>query len=62
MQDIYGIIDSQGAHIDVSKTERGAKCYATRHGYNEVSIRPNCGYVAYTVAVKDNGKWRPLLQ
>ncbi len=53
---IYGII-SDGAHIDVSKTERGAKLYATKHGYNQISIRYNLGYNAERIAQKINGRW-----
>jgi len=55
--DIYGITFN-GTHVDVSNTERGAKNYATRNGYNIVSIRYNCGYIAKEIAKKDNhGKW-----
>jgi len=57
MQNTFGIIDSNGAHIDVSKTERGAKTYATKHGYSIVTIRYNCGYVAERIAEKINNKW-----
>ena len=57
MQNVYGILDSNNCHIDVSLTERGAKNYATRHGYSKVSIRFNGGYHAEVVAVKNNGKW-----
>jgi len=58
--DIFGVIDSTGTHIDVSKTERGAKNYATRNGYNNVSIRVNAGYVAYKIFEKVEGKWRKV--
>lgn len=54
---VYGVIDSNGVHHDVSKTEKGAKQYATRNGYKQVSIRFNCGYVVAVVAEKINGKW-----
>lgn len=56
MQNIYGII-SNGIHIDVSNTERGAKQYATRNGFNIVSIRFNCGYIVTEIAIKNNNKW-----
>lgn len=59
MQNIYGILDSNDTHIDVSKTERGAKQYASRNGYDKVSIRFNGGYIAKTVAVKVGKKWQP---
>lgn len=54
---IYGITHN-GTHIDVSNTERGAKNYATRHGYDTVSIRHNLGYIAKEIFKKDKqGKW-----
>ena len=54
----YGVIDSTGSHTDVSNAERGAKNYATRNGYTQVSIRYNNGYVACVVAIKNGkGKW-----
>ena len=49
-QNVYGII-SNGIHVDTSKTERGAKRYATLNGYNTVSIRFNCGYIASEIAL-----------
>ncbi len=55
---IYGVFNSEGAHVDVSKTEKGAKQYATRHGYNKVTIRYNSGYHVDIVAIKSkNGRW-----
>ena len=42
---------------DVSKTERGAKVYATKHGYDYVGIRYNCGYIVKCIAYKVNNKW-----
>lgn len=56
MQNVYGIVEC-GIHKDVSKTSRGAKNYATRHGFNSVSIRYNCGYVTRVTHQKVNGKW-----
>lgn len=52
---IYGVISSGGTHIDVSLTLLGAKQYATRNGYTEVSKR--VGYNARIIAEKVNGKW-----
>jgi len=58
MNNTYGIVNRDGVHIDVSISEKGAKQYATRNGYNKVSIRFNSGYNAVIVAVKSkNGKW-----
>ncbi len=45
-------------HVDVSKTERGAKMYATRNGYTKVTIR--VGYHAEIIAEKVNGKWQSV--
>jgi hypothetical protein len=56
---IYGVL-SNGVHIDVSKTERGAKMYATKNGYTTITIRYNLGYVAEQIANKINGKWIAL--
>ena len=56
MQNVYGIV-VDGIHHDVSKTERGAKNYATRNGHDNVSVRYNCGYVVDVVAVNIKGKW-----
>jgi hypothetical protein len=54
----YGVINREGIHIDVSKTEKGAKNYATRHGYTKVSIRYNSGYHVNIIAERnDRGKW-----
>ena len=52
---IYGVLNSELCLIDTSKTERGAKQYATRHGYNLIGFR--LGYNAFILAEKINGKW-----
>lgn len=57
MNNTYGIVNTDGVHIDVSISEKGAKQYATRHGYNKVSIRYNCGYDVDVIAIKTKGKW-----
>lgn len=54
---IYGVVSSTGEHYDVSKTERGAKCFATRNGYTKVSVRHRGGLIAQILAVKSSGKW-----
>jgi len=57
MQNIYGIIENRTrSHVDVSKSEIGAKIYATKNGYDKVSIRYNCGYNVRIIAVKINNK------
>jgi hypothetical protein len=55
-QNVYGVL-SNGVHVDTSKTERGAKNFATRYGYTSVSVRFNCGYIATEIASKQNNKW-----
>lgn len=62
MQSIYGVVNRDGVHIDTSKTERGAKIYATKNGYSKVSIRFNCGYIAGIIAEKVNGVWQKVEQ
>jgi len=57
---IYGIIDSNNCLIDTSKTERGAKIYATRNDYNKIGFR--IGYNAFICAEKINGKWQATTQ
>lgn len=57
MQNTYGVLFN-GSHVDVSKTERGAKLFATKNGFNTVTIRFNCGYIAKELAYKNKaGKW-----
>jgi len=55
---VYGIVNKDGTHTDVSNTLHGAKCYATRNGYTTVSKR--VGYNTRTIAEKVNGKWKSL--
>ncbi len=57
MGHMYGVIMSNGTHCDTSTTEKGAKNYATRHGYKEVSRRLNCGYSVEIVAHRAGSKW-----
>lgn len=58
MQNIFGILDHNNCHIGVSRTEKGAKNYATRNGYKTISIRYGCGYDVDIVATKrTSGKW-----
>jgi len=57
MNNIYGVVNYKGEHIDVSKSEKGAKNFATRNHYNKVSVRYNCGYDVDVIAVKKGRKW-----
>ena len=56
MENIYGVL-SGGIHTDTSRTERGAKIYATKNGFNTISVRYNCGYNVEIVAKKEGKKW-----
>lgn len=53
---VYGST-TNGIHSDTSRTERGAKIYATRNGLDNVSIRYNAGYRVRIIAIKKDGKW-----
>lgn len=53
----YGVIGSNSGYVDVSQTIKGAKQYATRHGYDSIYCRPNNGYQVYPIARRINGKW-----
>ena len=57
----YGIVyGSDNIYTDVSNTLKGAKRYATNHGYDKVGIRYNSGYHCSVVAIKINNKWTKL--
>ena len=56
MQNIYGVLYG-GVHNDVSKSERGAKIYATKNGFDTISVRYNCGYNVAIIAKKEGEKW-----
>lgn len=57
MQNVYGVLDSNNVHRDISTSIITAKQYATKNGYTTVSIRYNCGYVAEAIVEKRNGRW-----
>jgi hypothetical protein len=58
ISDTFGIIfGPDNIYTDVSNTLKGAKRYATIHGYKKVGIRFNSGYHASVAAVKVNNKW-----
>ena len=52
---VYGSTNNNNIHIDTSKTLLGAKQYATRNNYKNVSIR--IGYNVTLLEYKDSGKW-----
>jgi hypothetical protein len=53
---IYGIIDNNGCIIDVSKTEKGCKRYATLNGHTLIGYR--VGYNGFITHEKIGKKWR----
>jgi len=55
--DTFGVV-IKGIHIDVSKTERGAKRYATINGFDTVTIRHRYGYDVDIISRKENNKWK----
>ena len=53
---IYGVTNKENIHTDTSNTLHGAKCYATRNGFKNVSMR--IGYSAILLEYRDaSGKW-----
>jgi hypothetical protein len=58
MQNIYGVVNNEGVHIDVSNSLLGAKQYATKNKFNTVSIRYRGGYTAEKIFEKINNKWQ----
>jgi len=52
---IFGSTDNKNVHNDTSKTLLGAKQYATRNGYKNVSVR--IGYNVTLLEYKDKNKW-----
>jgi len=57
---IYGVLMG-GVHVDVSKSIKGAKQFATRNGFNTVTVRVNCGYIARELFFKNKkGSWVTL--
>lgn len=54
---IYGVIGSDGGHIDTALTERGAKRYATIHGYAVVTRVHRVSLAVEVVAHKRGCRW-----
>lgn len=57
MSNVFGVVNPDGVHTDVSNSERGAKRYATLNGYSKVSVRYNLGYNVEIIAERINKKW-----
>lgn len=55
MRPIYGVLNKEGIHTDISNSLLGAKQYATRNGFHKVSKR--MGYTARLVAIKEDDVW-----
>ena len=54
----FGVAGYSGEYHDVSRTERGAKNYATRNGYTRVYIRYDAGYHIDLIAIKQGKRWK----
>lgn len=52
---IYGSTDNNNIHIDTSQTLLGAKQFATRNNYKNVSVR--IGYNITLLEYRLGGKW-----
>lgn len=52
---IYGSTNNNNIHTDTSNTLLGAKQYATRNGYRNVSVR--IGYNVTLLEYKQDGNW-----
>ena len=58
MSNTYGIVyGTDNIYTDVSNTLKGAKRYATNHGYKKVGIRYNAGYDCSVLSIKIDKKW-----
>ncbi len=53
----YGVNTTTNGYVDVSKTLRGAKLYASRNGYDKVYARANGGYDVVLMAEKHPSGW-----
>ena len=53
---IYGVLDKNNCQIDISRSEKGTKRYATLNGYKTVSYR--IGYNVFIFAEKLKNKWK----
>ena len=54
---IYGIVTASGEHIDISRSEKGTKRYATNNGYDRVSVRHEGHYYVTVIAEKRLNGW-----
>lgn len=54
---VYGVLDSNDCHIDISLSLKGTKRVATRNGYKFVSVRNE--YHVRVLFEKVGNKWQP---
>lgn len=52
---MHGVL-TRGGYVDIAFTERGAKNFATRHGYKEVYRRSPIGDFTVILVATHNGK------
>lgn len=57
---IYGVLDRNDCHIDISLSLKGTKRIATKNGYTKVSQRSFSSGAVWPVAEKINGKWKTI--
>lgn len=56
---MWAVVSADGRATPVSGTERGAKNYATRHGYARICRVSPYSMSCYGSQVKTGGRWRP---
>lgn len=57
---IYGVLDSNDCHIDVSTSLKGTKRVATNEGYKFVSVRNSNSYNVTVLFERVGKKWKTL--
>ena len=57
---IYGVLDRNDCHIDLTQSLKGAKRFATLNGYDKVSCRNSNSYNVTILFEKINNKWKPF--
>ena len=55
---IYGILDTNNCLIDISKSEKGCKQYATKNEYNKIGYR--IGYNVFLTHIKIGKRWEKV--
>lgn len=60
MTKIFGVLDSNDCLIDVSRSEKGTKRYATNHGYTKIGYRTE--YHVTVTHEKVNGRWTAIAE